>query len=939
MDKGIVSKKPNPAVLIGGVVLVLLICGIMGYFLIDDSGENQYYYYIDFDKTYVQSNLSDFKTKFKDDVKTLLDDDDVKIGDIKILDEVLKNKDNNYALHFNINDGDYLDKKVTDNIYSGIAFSTSDMNVDTINKYEGPSSSSDCGDYDESKCSPGQSKRDNPSTFICAGDNCVKEECCVDGTPADVTCTQPTTTGYNFGGVTETLSAANFSATGIVCGAGYTGDVTATACTASGPYTVSGCRQDTTGDVNCSGTWSTCTSACEDGAIRTWTTTTEASGTGTACPTGSGPDCGNGDGACVTNADTDTPVNCTGGLPQGVTQANYTIRGDCDDVPPGGNCKLGCNNESARYNFNCPASNTSSGTVLDPPPSGFNDDSCTAVVTTPPPPPAGGGDTTTDPCDANPCLNGGGCMASGSGYTCNCAVGFSGPTCNTQTSGGGIQQTTNNFTLQLSPIQPSKVGYDTFRVKINLQGNALNVYALFGDGTTSLRVPPSFQVAAPFGADMGGVNPLLYAANNNSVFDSWLTVGTDPPSGAIGSVGIDWTTWTETVPLIIDDGAVFWMDPDNGPHSSVGDIVIAQFTVPRILQGTSRPEFTFTGGLQGKSVSGDDWQEGFSIPIPASSPVPPPPPVSGADVVCTEPADTTGYTVTNTTLGATGFDVGVVCATGYESTGSGPTAMTCGAASGDYSLIGCTPTLCATNERVGSNACTPCPAGTTNTVGDDASGSNTTCDATLCAADYRVESNACVDCPLGTTNAVNDDASGNDTRCDNIDECAAGPCMNRGVCVDGVNAYTCTCVDGYTGPTCADPPVTVPDDGPACHCRDGHHFGVGGAGAGDWCVNDAFSSGSGFGASNCTSIDNETDCNDYTATDHNTPYSICEWRVCNDADRAAGDCFANIGESCGKQNNDNNNLKNLLNMNNTHKNLLFVLLLIVVIFLLFKDKK
>jgi len=55
-----------------------------------------------------------------------------------------------------------------------------------------------------------------------------------------------------------------------------------------------------------------------------------------------------------------------------------------------------------------------------------------------------------------------------------------------------------------------------------------------------------------------------------------------------------------------------------------------------------------------------------------------------------------------------------------------------------------------------------------------------------------------------------------------------------------------------------------------------------------------------------------------------------------------GECFANIGESCGKQNDNKNknnkNKNNLLNMNNTHQNLLFVLLLIFVIFCLFKDK-
>jgi hypothetical protein len=73
---------------------------------------------------------------------------------------------------------------------------------------------------------------------------------------------------------------------------------------------------------------------------------------------------------------------------------------------------------------------------------------------------------------------------------------------------------------------------------------------------------------------------------------------------------------------------------------------------------------------------------------------------------------------------------------------------------------------CAENELVSSNACTACPAGTTNAAGDDASGADTTCDATLCAENELVSSNACAACPAGTTNAATDDASGADTTCD-----------------------------------------------------------------------------------------------------------------------------------------------------------------------------
>jgi hypothetical protein len=75
-------------------------------------------------------------------------------------------------------------------------------------------------------------------------------------------------------------------------------------------------------------------------------------------------------------------------------------------------------------------------------------------------------------------------------------------------------------------------------------------------------------------------------------------------------------------------------------------------------------------------------------------------------------------------------------------------------------------TKCAVNEYVKSNACTTCPAGTTNTVGDDASGADTACDATKCAVNEYVKSKVCTACAAGSTNTVGDDASGVDTECD-----------------------------------------------------------------------------------------------------------------------------------------------------------------------------
>merc|ERR1711881_298880 len=59
-------------------------------------------------------------------------------------------------------------------------------------------------------------------------------------------CTRPSTTGYDFSSVSETLPHATFAATGITCASGYSGTVTATKCTGGNAYTVSGCKADCT---------------------------------------------------------------------------------------------------------------------------------------------------------------------------------------------------------------------------------------------------------------------------------------------------------------------------------------------------------------------------------------------------------------------------------------------------------------------------------------------------------------------------------------------------------------------------------------------------------------------------------------------------------------------------------------------------------------------
>ena len=38
-----------------------------------------------------------------------------------------------------------------------------------------------------------------------------------------------------------------------------------------------------------------------------------------------------------------------------------------------------------------------------------------------------------------------------------------------------------------------------------------------------------------------------------------------------------------------------------------------------------------------------------------------------------------------------------------------------------------------------------------------------------------------------------------------MDECAGGPCLNGGTCVDKVAGYVCLCLDMHAGPNCQYP--------------------------------------------------------------------------------------------------------------------------------------
>ena len=105
-----------------------------------------------------------------------------------------------------------------------------------------------------------------------------------------------------------------------------------------------------------------------------------------------------------------------------------------------------------------------------------------------------------------------------------------------------------------------------------------NVYVIYGIDEAPASFPAAFQAAAPFGVDIGGVNPAFFAVNQEAEYDSWLSPGSDAGlTTELSTIGIDFETWSDADGLSFDNGAVFWMDPNAAPATTT--CVVAQLTV------------------------------------------------------------------------------------------------------------------------------------------------------------------------------------------------------------------------------------------------------------------------------------------------------------------------------------------------------------------------
>ena len=79
-------------------------------------------------------------------------------------------------------------------------------------------------------------------------------------------------------------------------------------------------------------------------------------------------------------------------------------------------------------------------------------------------------------------------------------------------------------------IKGDGAGWTTYRLGVVLEGEAVNVYTLYGNTDQPLDIPPAYQCATPFGANIGGSSPAFFSVANSAAlgfaeFDSWLTIG------------------------------------------------------------------------------------------------------------------------------------------------------------------------------------------------------------------------------------------------------------------------------------------------------------------------------------------------------------------------------------------------------------------------------
>ena len=179
------------------------------------------------------------------------------------------------------------------------------------------------------------------------------------------------------------------------------------------------------------------------------------------------------------------------------------------------------------------------------------------------------------------------------------------------------------YACAAAPVAPPPVSTDlvsidlrqgcTFDVYVDAPSD-VQTYALYGASAPSeIHLPAAYQYTPPFCQTIGAPDSFLVASTPLLGIDSFLTIG-DADTRMLSSVGIDFSTWTASSPLIVDDGAVFVLDPDKSPR---GRLRLARITT----QQGGQAMFS----LQGQRYSADNgdssstWKQSYRTPLACAS--------------------------------------------------------------------------------------------------------------------------------------------------------------------------------------------------------------------------------------------------------------------------------------------------------------------------------
>jgi len=126
-------------------------------------------------------------------------------------------------------------------------------------------------------------------------------------------------------------------------------------------------------------------------------------------------------------------------------------------------------------------------------------------------------------------------------------------------------------------------GHTTYELSLvfNKGHENKNMYAVYGVERHPMIIPAAYQDTNYFGSNLGGINSQLLHINPPLKYDSWLTIGLSDgdPKHLISSVGIDFNMWNKDKSLIVDNGAIFIMNPVSNLKKN-DEIIIAHLTIP-----------------------------------------------------------------------------------------------------------------------------------------------------------------------------------------------------------------------------------------------------------------------------------------------------------------------------------------------------------------------